>query len=68
VQGTWCEGEAADIYLPTKAKGEEYYEFMKNLPVFDQLIWERSGGTYWIHVSIRRLGGNRKQVKSIVKN
>ena len=60
-------GEAADIYLPTKAKGEEYYEFMKNLPVFDQLIWERSGGTYWIHVSIRRLGGNRKQVKSIVK-
>ena len=57
-------GEAADIYLPTKAKGEEYYEFMKPLPVFDQLIWERSGGTYWIHVSIKRPGTNRKQILS----
>ena len=57
-------GEAADISLPTKAKGEEYYEFMKTLPVFDQLIWERSRGTYWIHVSIKRLGTNRRQILS----
>ena len=48
-------GEAADIYLPTKAKGEEYYEFMKNLPAVDELIWEQKGDTYWIHVSAKRI-------------
>jgi hypothetical protein len=35
------------------------------LPVFDQLIWERlspKSSVYWIHVSIKRRGNNRKQV------
>ena len=56
-------GEAADIHLPTKETGLEYLNFLKTLPVIDQLIWERSAlGTYWIHVSSRRLGNNRRQV------
>ena len=55
-------GEAADIHLPTKETGLEYLNFLKTLPVIDQLIWERSAsGTYWIHVSARRLGKNRRQ-------
>ena len=59
-------GEAADIYLPSVEKGREYLAFLKTLPAVDQLIWERSGSTYWIHVSAKRLGTNRRQVKSIV--
>ncbi len=55
-------GEAADIHLPTKEIGLEYLNFLKTLPVIDQLIWERSAlGTYWIHVSASRLGKNRRQ-------
>ena len=58
-------GEAADIHLPSRAKGQEYMAFMKTLPVFDQLIWEEKRGTIWIHVSAKRLGKNRRQIKSI---
>ena len=60
-------GEAADIRLPSVAKGREYYEYLKTLPRFDQLIWETQNGTAWIHVSVSRLGRNRKQVFSISK-
>lgn len=58
-------GEACDIHLPSTEIGRQYFEFLKTLPVFDQLIWERNSPTsshYWIHVSIRRKGNNRKQV------
>jgi hypothetical protein len=48
-------GEAADIYLPSVEKGREYLAFLKTLPAVDQLIWERSGSTCWIHVSTKRL-------------
>ena len=51
-------GEAADIYLPTVEKGREYLAFLKTLPCVHELIWERSGNTYWIHVSARRLNQN----------
>lgn len=55
-------GEAADIHLLTNETGLQYLNFLKTLPVIDQLIWERSAsGTYWIHVSARRLGKNRRQ-------
>ena len=49
------KGEAADIYLPSVETGKEYLAFLKTLPAVDQLIWERSGNTYWIHVSAKRL-------------
>lgn len=59
------KGEAADIRIPSIAKGKEYFEFLKSLPVYDQLIWERKSprsNSYWIHISIRRTGKNRKEV------
>ena len=58
-------GEACDIHLPSNEVGKKYFEFLKTLPVFDQLIWERDNprsNHYWIHVSIKRSGKNRKQV------
>ena len=58
-------GEACDIHLPSTEIGKQYFEFLKTLPVFDQLIWERNNPrstSFWIHVSIRRSGTNRKQV------
>lgn len=58
-------GEACDIHLPSNEVGKEYFEFLKALPCFDQLIWERNSpksSRFWIHVSIRRTGKNRKQV------
>ena len=58
-------GEACDIHLPSIEVGKKYFEFLKKLPIFDQLIWERDNPRskhYWIHVSIKRSGKNRKQV------
>ena len=58
-------GEACDIHLPSIEVGKKYFEFLKKLPNFDQLIWERDNprsNHYWIHVSIKRSGKNRKQV------
>lgn len=58
-------GEACDIHLPSIEVGKKYFEFLKTLPIFDQLIWERDNprsNHYWIHVSIKRSGKNRKQV------
>ena len=58
-------GEACDIHLPSIEVGKKYFEFLKKLPSFDQLIWERNNprsNHYWIHVSIKRSGKNRKQV------
>lgn len=58
-------GEAADIHLPSVDKGLEYLAFLKTLPVLDQLIWERNGDICWIHVSAKRLGKNRRQLRTI---
>ena len=58
-------GEACDIHLPSIEVGKKYFEFLKKIPIFDQLIWERDNprsNHYWIHVSIKRSGKNRKQV------
>ena len=58
-------GEACDIHLPSIEVGKKYFEFLKKIPIFDQLIWERDNprsNHYWIHVSVKRSGTNRKQV------
>ena len=58
-------GEACDIHLPNTELGKQYFEFLKTLPEFDQLIMERDNhrsSHFWIHVSIKRSGHNRKQV------
>jgi len=58
-------GEAADIHLPSVEKGQEYLAFLKTLPAVDQLIWEEEKGTIWIHVSAKRLAGNRREIKPL---
>lgn len=60
------KGEAADISISgDMAKGKRWFDWIKSHCEFDQLIWEHSSkGTYWIHVSYRSDGLNRKQVIS----
>lgn len=57
-------GEAADLCIDgDKIKGKRWFDWIKAHVVFDQLIWEHSAkGSYWVHVSFRSDGKNRKQV------
>ena len=55
-------GEAADISLPSWQEGKEYFGYLATLPLYDQLIWEQRAGICWIHISIKRLGTNRRQI------
>ena len=57
-------GEAADISLPSWQEGKEYFRYLSTLPIYDQLIWEQRTTTCWIHISIKRLGTNRRQILS----
>ena len=59
------KGEAADIRVPDPQTGEAWFRWMRDHLPFDQLIKERSSRTspsFWIHVSHRRTGSNRRQV------
>ena len=58
-------GEAADLCIDGDlAKGKRWFEWIKTHCEFDQLIWEKNPrtGSYWVHVSYRADGKNRKQV------
>ena len=57
-------GEAADLCIDGDLKqGREWFNWIKNHCDFDQLIWEHNAkGSYWVHVSYRADGKNRKQV------
>ena len=57
-------GEAADLCIDgDKVKGKRWLEWIKSHCQFDQLIWEHNAkGSYWVHVSFRSDGKNRKQV------
>lgn len=58
-------GEAADLCIDGDiAKGKRWFEWIKTHCDFDQLIWEKNPrtGNYWVHVSYRADGLNRKQV------
>ena len=57
-------GEAADLCIDGDLqKGRKWFEWIKTHCEFDQLIWEHnSKGSYWVHVSYRADGKNRKQV------
>lgn len=57
-------GEAADLCIDgDMAKGKRWFEWIRSHCEFDQLIWEHNAkGTYWVHVSYRADGKNRKQV------
>lgn len=58
-------GEAADLCIDGDIqKGKRWFEWIKTHCEFDQLIWEKNPktGSYWVHVSYRADGKNRKQV------
>ena len=57
-------GEAADLCIDgDKDKGMRWFSYIRNHLEFDQLIWEHNAkGNYWVHVSFRADGKNRKQV------
>ena len=58
------KGEAADLCIDGDLKkGRKWFEWIKTHCEFDQIIWEHnSKGNYWVHVSFRADGQNRKQV------
>ena len=59
------KGEAADLCIDGDIqKGKRWFEWIKTHCEFDQLIWEKNPrtGSYWVHVSYRADGKNRKQV------
>ena len=57
-------GEAADLCIDgDKLKGKRWFDWIKAHVEFDQLIMEHNAkGSYWVHVSYRVDGKNRKQV------
>lgn len=59
-------GQAADLCIDGDLKkGKRWFEWIKAHCEFDQLIWEHNAkGSYWVHVSFRADGQNRKQVIS----
>ena len=58
------KGQAVDLCIDGDiAKGKKWFNYIKDHLPFDQLIWEHNAkGTYWVHVSYRASGNNRKQV------
>ena len=60
------KGEAADLCIDgDMIKGKRWFEWIKTHCDFDQLIMEHNAaGTYWVHVSYRADGKNRRQVIS----
>ncbi len=62
------QGEAADLHLPSIEEGREWMRWIMDNCTFDQLLWERSGHTTWLHVSCKRdTSKNRHMVRSIMK-
>ena len=57
-------GEAADLCIDGDIqKGKHWFNWIKTHCEFDQLIWEHNTkGSYWVHVSYRCDGRNRRQV------
>jgi hypothetical protein len=56
-------GEAADIKIHgDKDYGRRIFKWIMDNCDFDQLIWEHEGAVYWVHVSYKANGQNRRQV------
>ena len=57
-------GEAADLCIDGDIqKGKQWFNWIKTHCEFDQLIFEHNAkGNYWVHVSYRCDGLNRRQV------
>ena len=48
-----------------RRKMREWAEWIMDNCPFDQLLRERSGNSFWIHVSLKRVGHNRQMVRKI---
>lgn len=57
-------GQAADLCIDgDKVKGKQWFDWIRAHCEFDQLIWEHNArGSYWVHVSFRSDGKNRREV------
>lgn len=57
-------GQAVDICIDGDMEwGKRIFAWIRDHCDFDQLIWEHNAkGTYWVHVSYRGDGTNRKQI------
>ena len=55
-------GQAADIVPKDIDDLDILFELCKNLPSFDQLLYEKSKNKKWIHISYKDLIYNRNQV------
>lgn len=57
-------GMAADLDIGMPVDNKKLFEFIQTLDLdFDQLIDEKK--YQWIHISYKRNGGNRKQIKHL---
>ena len=56
-------GQAADLTTGSKLGNMRLFEIIKELGDFDQLINENDYS--WVHVSYKRVGYNRKQIKNL---
>lgn len=60
------DGYAADIHIPDVATGTDWFNWMRNHLLYDELIKEResaSSTSFWIHVAFRQDKENRMKVK-----
>lgn len=58
-------GQAADINQGSHEENRRLFIYLEEYCTFDQLLWENGGA--WVHVSFRKDGKNRQQVKRITK-
>lgn len=65
-------GEAADIRVESDELGNKMFAWLRNNVEFDQLIKEhlsKDSKVWWIHISYRAFGNNRKEViENLIKN
>lgn len=59
------KGEAADLCQKSTEENRRLFVFIEEYCDFDQLLWENGGA--WVHVSYRKDGKNRHQVKRLWK-
>lgn len=61
-------GQAADLYIDGDfRKGRRWFDWIRLNCKFDQLIWEHSGNTYWVHVSYNPTGNRGHVINNLVK-
>lgn len=62
------QGMAADLDIGGDLrKGRQWFDWIRLHCIFDQLIWEHSGNTYWVHVSYNPNGNRRQVINNLVK-